>query len=89
MHARFVHFVSAREPLSGEELAKLERLLAYVGPPLPLEPENAVALVVTPRLGTQSPWSSKATDIARNCGLDTIDRIERGTRWLLEGIDYE
>jgi len=31
-----------------------------------------------PRLGTISPWASKATDIARNCGLERVLRIERG-----------
>src|SRR5690606_24097701 len=36
-------------------------------------------LLVLPRLGTQSPWSSKATDIVRRCGLQSIERIERGT----------
>ncbi len=43
------------------------------------------ALLVTPRLGTVSPWSSKATDIARNCGLEAVRRIERGIAWRLGG----
>jgi phosphoribosylformylglycinamidine synthase len=34
--------------------------------------------LVVPRIGTQSPWSSKATDIARNCGLSQVRRLERG-----------
>ena len=38
-------------------------------------------IVVTPRPGTISPWSSKATDIARRCGLDGVIRIERGVAW--------
>ena len=38
-------------------------------------------LFVVPRLGTISPWSSKATDIARNCGLRDVRRIERGIAW--------
>ncbi|HEX7026436.1 MAG TPA: phosphoribosylformylglycinamidine synthase [Gammaproteobacteria bacterium] len=37
------------------------------------------SLYVMPRAGTISPWSSKATNIARNCGLDAVARIERGT----------
>ena len=41
----------------------------------------ATATVVTPRPGTISPWSSKATDIARRCGLDGVVRIERGVAW--------
>ena len=40
-------------------------------------------LLVVPRLGTQSPWSTKATDIAHRCGLDTVNRIERGTLFRL------
>ena len=39
------------------------------------------AIVVTPRPGTISPWSSKATDIARRCGLEAVARIERGAAW--------
>ena len=44
-----------------------------------------VPVLVTPRLGTISPWSSKATDIARLCGLDFVRRIERGTVFHLDG----
>ena len=39
------------------------------------------AFYVTPRKGTISPWSSKATDIFRNCGLKGIARVERGIRF--------
>jgi phosphoribosylformylglycinamidine synthase len=45
-------------------------------------------LLVVPRLGTQSPWSSKATDIARRCGLDSVQRIERGTAYFVPGSDH-
>jgi phosphoribosylformylglycinamidine synthase len=45
-------------------------------------------LYAVPRLGTLSPWSSKATDIARVCGLDGVTRIERGRAYLLEGVDH-
>ena len=45
----------------------LERLLDYGSPPPP--PASGTLFLVVPRLGTISPWSSKATDIARNCGL--------------------
>ncbi len=41
-------------------------------------------LLVTPRPGTISPWSSKSTDIARNCGLTSIKRLERGTAYYVE-----
>ncbi|EED34697.1 phosphoribosylformylglycinamidine synthase [Luminiphilus syltensis NOR5-1B] len=43
--------------------------------------------VVVPRVGTISPWSSKATDIAHNCGFDTVRRIERGSVFSIAGIE--
>ena len=46
----------------------------------------ATATVVTPRPGTISSWSSKATDIARRCGLDGVVRIERGVAWSIAHI---
>ena len=54
----------------------------------PRETEGAprvvgVEAIVVPRPGTISPWSSKATDIAHNCGLDEIERLERGIAWYL------
>jgi len=77
VETRYWHFVRLREPLPSERLAVLERLLTY-GPASAAD-ERPPALVVVPRLGTISPWSSKATDIAHQCGLDEVERIERGT----------
>src|SRR3990172_12517162 len=48
----------------------------------PISPEGTVLLAV-PRVGTISPWSSKATDIARRCGLDAVRRVERGVAYRL------
>ena len=79
--AEFWHFADAERPLSPVERAVLDRLLDYCDPARPAA--GAVRLVV-PRLGTISPWSSKATDIARGCGLDAVRRIERGTAWFFE-----
>ncbi|MFY9261165.1 MAG: phosphoribosylformylglycinamidine synthase [Gallionella sp.] len=45
---------------------------------------NCQSVLVVPRLGTISPWSTKATDIARHCGLDNIERIERGVVYYLQ-----
>ena len=75
--AEFWHFIEAdAEPdATGKQL--LERLLRYGMPPDGGQQGKALFLVV-PRLGTISPWSSKATDIARNCGLGGVRRIERG-----------
>ncbi|MCH3703315.1 hypothetical protein LZB55_08575, partial [Campylobacter lari] len=46
-------------------------------------PAKSLALLVIPRLGTISPWASKATDIAHNCGLSAVHRIERGVRYVI------
>jgi len=72
------HFAETARPLAPGETAVLERLLDYgeAGP----AGKGAMRLVV-PRLGTISPWSSKATDIVHRCGLDAVRRIERGTAW--------
>ncbi len=81
--ARFVHFVDVARDLNATELALLERLLTY-GPREDGAAESlagAAELIVVPRFGTISPWSSKATDIAHVCGLDAIRRIERGIVW--------
>ncbi|HUY83045.1 MAG TPA: phosphoribosylformylglycinamidine synthase, partial [Steroidobacteraceae bacterium] len=84
--AEWVHFVDVDAALDEAERALLERLLAY-GPRAAAQRNGAAdgecALAVTPRLGTVSPWSSKATDIAHVCGLARVRRIERGTRYRL------
>ena len=75
--ARWWHFVAITRPLADAERKVLDRLLAYG--PRDNDSETAGAtLIVAPRPGTISPWSSKATDIAHNCGLAAVDRIERG-----------
>jgi phosphoribosylformylglycinamidine synthase len=91
LEARWVHLVVAERELSADELTRLGHMLSY-GPAEPpqrpsrrLETVETVSFVVTPRIGTVSPWSSKATDIARVCGLTSITRIERGTEWTLVG----
>jgi phosphoribosylformylglycinamidine synthase len=78
LYAELMHFIDASPPLSEAERAILYRLLEY-GPRIPLGGWVGSRLVVLPRPGTFSPWSSKATDIARNCGLGQVRRMERGT----------
>ena len=82
IQTEFVHFVHHSGQLSADEMSCLENLLDY-GVRISVHQEGACLLLVTPRPGTISPWSSKATDIAHNCGLDKIIRIERGTAWYL------
>ncbi len=48
--------------------------------------QKGFSFTVVPRLGTVSPWSSKATDIARGCGLEAVLRIERGTLYRIDGM---
>src|SRR4051794_632040 len=75
------HFVELIRPLTSPEHDRLARLLAYgvVGE----TPTGGRTLLVVPRPGTISPWSSKATDIVRHCGIDAVGRIERGTLFTL------
>ncbi|MFT5576606.1 MAG: phosphoribosylformylglycinamidine synthase, partial [Bermanella sp.] len=87
LSAQFVHLAKASEPLSDAELAVLGSLLEY-GPVSDQERAAGLGFVVVPRFGTISPWSSKATDIARNAGLSKIQRLERGVSYHLD-IDSE
>ena len=76
--AEYWHFAElGREALCEPETAVLKRLLEYGDPPPSQSPVGEFLLVV-PRIGTVSPWSSKATDIAHRCGLCAVKRIERG-----------
>ena len=85
LHAEFWHFVELKRALSPPEFERLERILTY-GPALQQAAVQGDLLLVTPRPGTISPWSSKATDIARHCGLDAVQRIERGTAYWISGM---
>ena len=83
IYAEYVHFADITAPLTTEEHAQLERLLKY-GPNLSSHALSGRLIVVTPRPGTLSPWSSKATDIAHNCGLASVKRLERGVAYYVE-----
>src|SRR5438105_1585749 len=79
---RFVHFAALAAPLDAGETQVLEKLLTY-GTPAQGEPRGELMLVL-PRFGTVSPWSSKATDIARYCGLAKVARLERGVAYYVD-----
>ncbi|EGR1262276.1 phosphoribosylformylglycinamidine synthase [Vibrio cholerae] len=83
IYAEFMHFADLKAELNPQELEKLEKLLTY-GPTIQEHEPQGLLLLVTPRPGTISPWSSKATDIAHNCGLHGIKRLERGTAYYVE-----
>ncbi|BAL24360.1 phosphoribosylformylglycinamidine synthase [Azoarcus sp. KH32C] len=82
------YFIEITAPLDAAELARLVDLLGAT-PESAKTPEGTMLLVV-PRLGTISPWSSKASDIAHQCGFDKVVRIERGVAYSLNvrgGLD--
>ncbi len=87
LSARFVHLASFDAEPDAATLLRLGQLLNYGDPctPLHLKLAGAAApvLLVMPRLGTVSPWASKATDIARNCGLK-LHRVERLLEYRLQ-----
>ena len=85
IETRFVHFAALAAPLAAAETQVLEKLLTY-GTPAQGAPRGTLLLVL-PRLGTVSPWSSKATDIARNCGLAAVARLERGVAYYVRRND--
>src|SRR5450432_2333774 len=86
LSAAFVHFVDLASTLNDTARSVLERLLRY-GPRTKDRGarDKLRKLLVVPRLGTISPWSSKATEIARSCGLFTVRRIERGIWYSVTG----
>ncbi|MFV3304011.1 phosphoribosylformylglycinamidine synthase [Pseudomonas sp. NY15181] len=84
LYAEFAHFAEVTGALNAEEEQVLARLLKY-GPSVPVQEPSGRLFLVVPRFGTISPWSSKASDIARNCGLAKIERIERGIAYYVSG----
>lgn len=81
--AEYVHFAEINKPLTPAETTTLQALLTY-GPSEQEVDTGGQLILVAPRPGTISPWSSKATDIAHNCGLKTVVRLERGTAYYIE-----
>ena len=80
--ARFVHLVATEAAPPAALQSRLAALLSYgepCGEPVG-SAADSVRFIVSPRFGTVSPWASKATDIAHNCGL-AVKRIERITEY--------
>lgn len=88
LQSQFVYFVDLSSELSAEEKAHLNVLLNKDA-----ADQNGNlgddSCIVTPRIGTISPWSSKATDITHTCGIDKVLRIERGIVYHFEGVKAE
>jgi phosphoribosylformylglycinamidine synthase len=83
LSCRWLHFVDEARPLADSELDLLAKLLTY-GSRTAVPEERGQRVLVTPRVGTESPWSSKATDIVHVCGLDAVRRVERGTVYFIQ-----
>jgi phosphoribosylformylglycinamidine synthase len=82
LSSEFVHFGELSAGLDGDEAKVLNSLLHY-GPSGESAAATGQLFLVVPRMGTISPWSSKATDIVHNCGLHKVLRVERGTAYWL------
>ncbi len=83
IYAEFVHFAFSENALTDTQKNTLKQILTYGAvskdaPRANIEAPNGELFLVIPRIGTISPWASRATDIAKNCGLGNILRIERG-----------
>lgn len=88
LNVEFIHFVDLGQRLNNNEQQILERLLSYGRPAPQVIPKGEIIWVI-PRLGTISPWSSRATDIAHQCGLFSVQRIERGIAYYLNVVNTD
>ena len=85
VEADYWHFVAARDNLADDAYESLAALLEARAEAASVQ---GTLFLVVPRIGTISPWSSKATDIAWNCGLESIERIERGIAFRIQGSNF-
>jgi phosphoribosylformylglycinamidine synthase len=88
IYAEYAHFAQLNDELATDEEKVLQQLLTY-GPTIEEHAPQGQFYLVTPRPGTISPWSSKSTDIAHNCGLAKVERLERGMAYYIsitEGV---
>jgi phosphoribosylformylglycinamidine synthase len=88
LNAEHQYFVAVARELADSERQRLGELVEECADVAPAEPAREAAgrselVIVAPRLGTVSPWASKATDIAHACGLVAVERIERGVAFVL------
>ncbi|MEE9331024.1 MAG: phosphoribosylformylglycinamidine synthase [Methylophilaceae bacterium] len=86
IYAEFIHFSFSQEALKTNEQSTLEQILTY-GPNGQKEVPTGALFLVIPRIGTISPWASRATDIANNCGLSNLLRLERGVAYYVTTKD--
>ncbi|MGB4812748.1 MAG: phosphoribosylformylglycinamidine synthase [Methylophilaceae bacterium] len=77
VYAEFWHFVWTDDALENSQKQTLQQILSY-GPAMQAQEAKGELLLVIPRIGTISPWASRATDIVQHCGLNNVQRVERG-----------
>ena len=78
VESRFIYLLDAAEALTGDETARAARLLDATPAPPPVG-----GFFVTPRKGTISPWSTKASQIFQISGIAKVKRVERGIRYVV------
>ncbi|WP_299495111.1 phosphoribosylformylglycinamidine synthase [uncultured Shewanella sp.] len=83
IYSEFIHLADIDSELTAAEQQQLKTLLTY-GPAIEASSPKGMLYFVIPRPGTLSPWSSKATDIAHNCGLNKVKRLERGIAYYVD-----
>jgi phosphoribosylformylglycinamidine synthase len=86
LSSRWMHFIDAPQNLDTAEQSLLDRLLTYGARESGIRDHASHLghrILVTPRVGTESPWSSKATDIVHVCGLNKVTRVERGAMYFI------
>ena len=86
LYAEFWHFAWAEGALTAAQQVTLQKILTY-GPKMAEETPSGELFLVIPRPGTISPWASRATDIARHCGLEGMQRLERGVAYYAATAD--
>ena len=83
IYAEFWHFVWVDGALTAQQENTLNQILTY-GPSMQAEEPNGEFILVLPRVGTISPWASRATDIVQHCGLPEVQRVERGIAYYVQ-----
>lgn len=83
IYAEFRHFVWTDVALDDAQQNTLKQILTY-GPSLQAENPKGELILVIPRIGTISPWASRATDIVKHCGLKSVQRVERGIAYFVQ-----
>jgi len=86
--SHYIHIAEVSRLWEQADTEQLARLLGHA-PDLFTEQQSDDLFLVVPRIGTISPWSSKATDIAGLCGLDALIRLERGIAYRISGINHD